>query len=55
MRLCFKVSTNQYNNNNDYDYDYDYGCIQDFAIENSIFCSIKDQTNLRFQSERSTS
>ena len=28
---------------------------QDFAIENSIFCSIKDQTNLRFQSERSTS
>ena len=27
MRLCFKVSTNQYNNNNDYDYDYDYGCI----------------------------
>ena len=24
MRLCFKVSTNQYNNNNDYDYDYDY-------------------------------
>ena len=28
---------------------------QDFATENSIFCSIKDQTNLRFQSERSTS
>ena len=28
---------------------------QDFAIENSIFCSIKDQTNLRLQSERSTS
>ena len=27
----------------------------DFAIENSIFCSIKDQTNLRLQSERSTS
>ena len=27
MRLCFKVSTNQYNNNNDYDYDYNYGCI----------------------------
>ena len=27
MRLCFKVSTNQYNNNSDYDYDYDYGCI----------------------------
>ena len=28
---------------------------QDFAIENSIFCSVKDQTNLRLQSERSTS
>ena len=27
----------------------------DFAIENSIFCFIKDQTNLRLQSERSTS
>ena len=27
----------------------------DFAIENSIFCSIEDQTNLRLQSERSTS
>ena len=26
----------------------------DFAIENSLFCSIKDQTNLRLQSERST-
>ena len=28
---------------------------QDFAIKNSIFCSIKDQTNLRLQSERSIS
>ena len=27
---------------------------QDFAIENSIFCSIEDQTNLRLQAERST-
>ena len=27
----------------------------DFAIENSIFGAIKDQTNLRLQSERSTS
>ena len=27
----------------------------DFAIKNSLFCSIKDQTNLRLQSERSTS
>ena len=27
----------------------------DFAIDNSIFCSIKDQTNLRLQYERSTS
>ena len=26
-----------------------------FVIENSIFCSIKNQTNLRLQSERSTS
>ena len=27
----------------------------DFAIKNSIFCSIEDQTNLRLQPERSTS
>ena len=27
----------------------------DFAIKTSFFCSIKDQTNLRLQSERSTS
>ena len=27
----------------------------DFATENSIFCSVEDQTNLRLQSERSIS
>ena len=43
VRLCFSVVAFLLANLN-----------PDFAIENSIFCSIEDQINLRLQAERST-